>query len=189
MVTRIKQFVLTTKLIDTLSSNVQCLLEGIYTEKQVKEILMDMREFISFIQSYKNSALKAQQKPSEGNDYDGYRDLLDICDLLAHPNKNSKQIVCNLQKHIDYLKQNIDDINSNESIPQVVVIDGIKYRNSTGYETSKLVKNLLRAIQFLFSFTDNPLKDEQYDQLIREQLWNISLCMISIFQGVVLHYD
>jgi len=167
--------VLSRKLAISIKRNLKLLIDRTYGEDTIKMLLIDLREFLLeyIYQSARNNKTKNEV-------FDPlFKDLRDICDCIAHSNRDRGVIEENIRSHI---KKIIDALDAgNKTWDNVGKVDKLINGDS-------VVGALVSIINLFILKTNSTIERDQLIQIFHDKS-NISLCIISLLQDIVVELE
>jgi hypothetical protein len=157
-------YVLSRKIIHAIRRNLEALQSGQFAEREVKELLIDVRELAKYVRPR-----IADGDPKFISSYDQF---IDVCDCIAHANRIKGLIERNIRAYMQKLYANIHTLNFSqfEKLPVEDVLTG-----------DSIVAALLATIHLSMSTYDGAFKPEAMEPVLVNRD-DIALCVISLLQ-------
>ncbi|MEL7669388.1 hypothetical protein [Methanobacterium sp.] len=137
------------------------LLNGTYTENNIKELMIDLREYAKILKDEYHLTSEL---------YQDVENFVEICDFIAHQNRNNGIIKRNIIEHVNARKKNILENNKEEDLPVKNIMD-----------VNSIIKGLLFVLEKylrIYGLTGNKINN----LYMLESSDDIALCIISLLQ-------
>lgn len=160
-------FVLSRKIKISISRNLKSLIDKTYTETIIKELLIDLREIVGELIKAKGTTI-----PDPKNSKQKLIEFRDICDCIAHSNRDHGVLEVNIRNHTEKIACALN--NGNKAWSEVSKVDGYITEDS-------IFLAMLATIFFFLSKYDKDLSREQFSPIFEDKS-DIGLCIISLLQ-------
>lgn len=143
-----------------------------YTEKHIKELLIDLRLIANLSKkSFKSSPFE-----------EGVNEFIDFCNFIAHPIKDRGFIAKRILENIDLLKQSL--INPK---------DIVQFENSKMYfdklKTYPVSNYITYIFTMLFLVLQKDITQKELETVSKQESKDISLCLLSLLQNSIIELD
>lgn len=153
--------VLNRKLLHSVRKNIEQLKSGSFDERNVKELLIDLRE------------IARKHLTKETNEFTKQiKDFVDICDFIPHTNRDRGTIEKNI---CDYVKTLHEELSST-TIDKSLLVPNINAINA-----DKVVNAMLAFAYFVLSSGDKSITQEYILDVFKYKD-DIALCLLSLLQ-------
>lgn len=171
------KYILSRKVGISISRNLQSLIDLSYTEQNVKELLIDLREISkTIVKSKPKVGLKRNENIEQQ-----IEEFIDICNCIAHPNRNiSGLLEKKIRSHID----RITTAYINEGISGFAKLA----KNHKIITDESLVNVMLASIYLYISKFEDSISIDQLEAINKDKA-NIGLCIISLLQDTIIKLD
>jgi len=164
--------ILSRKILRSVRGNIEKLKCDRFDEHDVKELLIDLREVGRYF--VKNLP------PEERNQFTkAFQDFIDVCDFIAHSNREWGIIERNVRQHVKKLHEMISTATMEEftSLP----VDNVIY-------TDALVSAMLGFAFYTLSAQDKSITSEYFLDAFKNK-GDIALCLLSLLQDSIIKLD
>lgn len=168
-VRKYEPYILSRKVLYSIRYGVECLKNGIFTEKDIKMLLVDLREMTKHFDLCITST-------SDKEFTKAIKNFFEVCNFVAHASRD-RGIVENLVRdHALKLRANLDKtLEDFSEIPVNAVLDADMIATSLIFVAFQAIRS-----------SDHTLNQECFFPLIHEQRTEIALCILSLLQDATI---
>lgn len=143
-----------------------------YTEKNIKELLIDLR----FVATTSRKTFKSSPFEEDLNEF------IDFCNFIAHPIKDRGYIAKRITENINLLEESLID-------PKGL----IQFENGTPYfdklKTYSCSTYITYMLMLIFLVLQNKISQHELNNVLESESKDISLCILSLLQNSVIELD
>jgi len=161
-------FIASNKTLISVRNGIERIKSGIFTENDVRELMLDLREASTYI---------SNQLSKETNEFTALiKIFIDVCDFIVHPDRDDGVIEENVRRHVRKLHAAVESSTVEDFIN--IPVEGVLNAN-------KVVLGMAGIAYFLLSSVDKSLSTDYFISLQDHQA-EVALCIMSILQGMTI---
>lgn len=156
----------------SISENYKLIKNKQYTEKNIKELLIDLRFVATTTRSYfKNSPFE-----------DNMSEFIDFCNFIAHPIKDRGFIAKRIKENIELLQESL--INPK---------DLIEFEDGQAYFDKLITYSADNYVTYIFTMIfivlENSISQSELEKIAKSESKDIVLCLLSLLQHSIIKLD
>lgn len=161
-------FVISDKTLVSVRVGIERIKSGLFTESDIRELILDLREPSTYMWS---------RLSSKGDWFtELIKNLIDVGDFIAHPNRDNGQIEENVRRHVRKLYAAVES-STWEDFRNIKV--------KVNINANELVLAMAGIAHFCLTAVDKSL-DANYFQPLQEYQSDVALCIMSLLQGATI---
>lgn len=159
------------KLVRSICSNIERVKHGTFDERDIKELLIDLRELAKYVK---------QRLAGESSDFTkAILQFIEICDFVAHAHRDRGVVEQNIRQHAKAL---------NTAFPTATLEEFSALPVANVINTDTLVSALI-GIAYLGLSSENKTISSDYFSPVAANKDDVALCILSILQDSIIELD